>query len=289
MTEGQLSDYADWIGNQEMTDDQVTASSVAGMSATLDRDDPAPLIGDTLPPLWHLMYFTAKARQSTLGPDGHPERGGFFPPISLPRRMFAGAQYRFHQPLRIGDDITRRGTICNVTTRQGRSGELIFVKVNYITRTQRGVALEEDHDIVYRGKTRDSARVDQPASNEKDKTPAAPWHRTIAPDPVLLFRYSALTFNGHRIHYDRPYATDVEGYPGLVVHGPLIATLLLELLRNHQGERPLASFHFRARRPLFDTHPFEVTGGPEQDGAAFWLQALDPQGDVAMQAAGTFA
>jgi len=285
-----MIDYADWIGNQETIKDLVTAGSLAGMGAVLDRDDCAPQIGDILPPLWHWMYFSPKARQSKLGPDGHPERGDFLPPVTLPRRMFAGSQYRFHEPLRIGDNITRQGKIGDVITKQGRSGELVFVKVNYVISSQRGVAFEEDHDIVYRGEARDSAKAaDKPAPNENDKNANALWRTTIVPDPVLLFRYSALTFNGHRIHYDRSYAMDVEGYPGLVVHGPLIATLLLELLHEHQGERPLASFQFRAKQPLFDINPFELIGGLEQDDTTFWLQALDAQGHVAMEAGGTFA
>jgi 3-methylfumaryl-CoA hydratase len=150
MMGGKVIDYADWIGNGEIISDQVTARSVAGMTATLDRDDRTPQIGDNLAPLWHWMYFGTKARQSKLGLDGHPKRGDLLPPVTLLRRMFAGAQYRFHEPLRIGDNITRQGTIGDVTTKQGRSGELVFAKVNYVISTQRSVALEEDHDIVYR-------------------------------------------------------------------------------------------------------------------------------------------
>jgi 3-methylfumaryl-CoA hydratase len=200
--------------------------------------------------------------------------------------MFARAQYRFHRPILIGDEVRREGTILDVTAKQGRSGKLVFVKVGYVIATQSGVALEESHDIVYRDKTK--AAQDAPEEHEPE-LPEATWRRLITPDPVLLFRYSALTFNAHRIHYDRPYAMNEEGYPGLVVHGPLIATLLLELLREHAGEKALAMFNFRAVRPLFDTEPFEVTGRLTKDGGGFWLKALDPQGQVAMAADGTFS
>lgn len=288
MTEAHV-DYTDWIGNQETALDRVSLSAVEGMIAAMDRDDPAPQTGDVLPVLWHWMNFAPKARQSKIGPDGHPERGDFLPPVALPRRMFAGAQYRFHKPLLIGDEITREGRIGDVTTKEGRSGTLVFVKVNYVVSTANGVTFEEDHDIVYRGEAESGDKAPPPAAPAKDGRAQVDWRRMITPDPVLLFRYSALTFNGHRIHYDRKYATEIEGYPGLVVHGPLIATLLLELLRDNQPGRELASFHFRAKRPLFDVAPFEVTGGVENGSDDFWLQALNPQGLVAMEAGGTFA
>ena len=280
------ADYGSWVGNQETVSDLVTAASVAAMSATLDRDELLPQSGDVLPALWHWMYFAPKARWSKLGADGHPERGGFLPPIALPNRMFAGAQYRFHRPILIGDEVRREGTILDVTEKQGRSGKLVFVKVGYVIATQSGVALEENHDIVYR----DKAKAAQGApEKQRPEPPEATWRRLITPDPVLLFRYSALTFNAHRIHYDRPYAMNEEGYPGLVVHGPLIATLLLELLREHAEGKALVTFNFRAVRPLFDTEPFEVAGASSEDGAGFWLKALGPRGRVAMVADGTFA
>jgi 3-methylfumaryl-CoA hydratase len=198
--------------------------------------------------------------------------------------MFAGAQYRIHAPVRVGDKITRQAKIENVTEKLGRSGMLVFVKLTHQIHTQAGLAFGEDHDIVFRGESGNGTSTPVATKQSID----APWRRTITPDPVLLFRYSAVTFNGHRIHYDRTYATQTEHYPGLVVHGPLIATLLLELARAHAGDKPLASFNFRAKRPLFDTAPFELIGGPA-DAGGFWLKALDPDGRTAMEADGIYA
>ena len=182
-----------------------------------------------MPYLWHWLFFLPLAQQSEIGPDGHPRRGGLLPPVPLPRRMGAGSDFAFHQPLLVGDRLTRTSTIVDVSEKSGRAGHLIFVKVRHEIRRNGAadVALTEHHNIVYR---------DAPGPNDVPPAPvAAPgefsWERRIKADEVLLFRYSALTFNGHRIHYDRKYVTEVEGYPGLIVHGPLIATLLMDLLR----------------------------------------------------------
>lgn len=279
-------DLQSWIGKTETSHDIVTPGGVAAMSATLDRDDPQPRTGDALPPLWHWMYFAPKAPRAQLGEDGHPKRGGFLPPVALPRRMFAGAHTVFHRPLRVGQEIRREGTVTDVMRKEGRSGELIFVKVRYETHGPEGLALEEQQDIVYRHA---SAPARTPAKSDSRDAGAA-WRRTWTPDPVTLFRYSALTFNGHRIHYDRPYATEVEGYPGLLVHGPLIATLLVELCRAETNDRPFGAFRFQAKRPLFDTNSFQVIGAPTDGGdGSCWLQALDPEGAVAMDASVVFA
>jgi 3-methylfumaryl-CoA hydratase len=274
-----------WIGRSEEAEDVITAQPVAAMSATLDRDDPAPAAGDPLPALWHWMYFTPKVRRSHLGPDGHPARGGFLPPVPLPRRMYAGGRLVFHAPLRVGTGARRVSEILDVAEKHGRSGPLVFVTVRHAYHADGGLALEEEQDLVYRGEAKAAGDAPPPGNDAV----AGPWRRRIEPDPVTLFRYSALTFNGHRIHYDRPYATGVEGYPGLVVHGPLIATWLVELCRAYADDRALAHFRFRAQCPLFDTAPFDVTGGLEADGAGFWAAALTPEGAVAMEAAGTFS
>ena len=271
-----------WIGRQEILNDSVAEFPVRALSATLDRDDALPQPGDVLPPLWHWLYFLPTARQSALGPDGHPTRGGFLPPVPLPRRMWAGGRFVFHQPLRLGEPIRRVSTVMDVTMKLGRTGPLVFVLVRHEVFGPDGLALTEEHDIVYR---------DAPAADEVPPAPrAAPdtavWSRDIVPDDVLLFRYSALTFNGHRIHYDRRYVTGVEGYPGLIVHGPLIATLLLDLLRRKSGAT-LARFQFRALKPLFDIAPFSVHGVPTEDGASLW--ARDAQGWITMQAQAVFA
>jgi 3-methylfumaryl-CoA hydratase len=267
-----------WIGRREVLTDTVTKVPFTALSATLDRDDPPPREGDPLPPLWHWLYFLPLARQSAIGPDGHPRRGGFLPPVELPRRMWAGGRFEFHSPLRVGDEITRTSTIEGVSVKEGRTGPLCFVLVRHEIAGSEGVALTEEHDIVYR----DLPPADEPASRPKPAPTNAAWRRDIVPDPVFLFRYSALTFNGHRIHYDRSYVTQEEGYPGLVVHGPLIATLLVDLFRRNT-DRALRRFRFRAVSPLFDIAPFAVCGRPDEKGTiALWAQGAD--GGLAMEA-----
>ena len=269
----------DWIGKTETRWDLVTAAPVAALSATLDREDPEPRLGDPLPPLWHWLFFLDRHRASELGPDGHARRGGLLPPVPLPRRMWAGSRFEFHHALRVGDQITRETRVIDIKEKTGRSGPLVFVVVRHEISNSEGVAVVEEDDIVYRDHSPDksSAAPAQPAPAD------AAWERTIQPDDVLLFRYSALTFNGHRIHYDRRYATEVEGYPGLVVHGPLIATLLMDLLRRHEPEAEVARFSFRAVSPLFDTAPFVVCGRPGGNTIQLW--AKDANGSLAMSAA----
>ena len=278
-----LDHLRDWIGRTEETEDLVTAFPLAAMSATLDREDPEPQAGDAVPPCWHWLYFLPIARHSGLGPDGHPARGGFLPPVPLPRRMWAGSRLEFVKPLRVGETIRRVSEICDVTPKRGKSGSLVFVLVRHRISGGDGLALIEEHDIVYR----EAAAPGAPPPPPKPAPAAAVWQRTIEPDPVLLFRYSALTFNGHRIHYDRTYVTGVEGYPGLVVHGPLIATLLVDLCRRRRPEATLAGFEFRAVSPVFDDRPFTVAGTP--DGGAAKLWALDADGALAMTADAEFA
>ncbi|WP_019140948.1 FAS1-like dehydratase domain-containing protein [Noviherbaspirillum massiliense] len=269
-----------WIGRTETLDDLVTPTPIAALAATLDRDDPQPRKGDALPPLWHWLYFLPLHRRSELGQDGHARRGGFLPPVPLPRRMWAGGRLRFHHPLRVGEDISRTSQIVDVSHKQGRSGELVFVLVRHEISNDQGVALTEEHDIVYR----DNPKPEDPVAEPPAAPAEAAWSRVITPDDVLLFRYSALTFNGHRIHYDRRYVTEVEGYPGLIVHGPLIATLLVDLLRRNLPQADLAEFSFRAVSPVFDVAPFSVCGQPEADGKTVRLWAKNAGGGLAMQA-----
>jgi 3-methylfumaryl-CoA hydratase len=274
----------EWIGRAEERADRVTPVPVAALAATLDRDDPPPQPGDPLPPLWHWLYFLPIHRASELGPDGHVHRGGFLPPVPLPRRMWAGSRFEFHHPLRVGDALTRTSRISEVKHKQGRSGGLVFVVVRHEIRNAEGLALTEEHDIVYRDHPQPGVSPAAPPP-----APASPvWQRTIEPDDVLLFRYSALTFNGHRIHYDHRYASKVEGYPGLVVHGPLIATLLLELLRSNLPQARVARFEFRAVSPLFDTAPFSVCGAPGESSTVH-LWAQDESAGLAMDATATLA
>jgi 3-methylfumaryl-CoA hydratase len=277
-----MTDFRAWIGRCETEEDTITPTPYAALSATLDRAPDRPPAGTALPPLWHWLYFLPLARQSELGPDGHPRRGGFLPPVELPRRMWAGSQLHFVAPLRIGDAVTRVSTIEDVTEKSGRTGRLVFVRVRHeITAAGAPApAITEFHDIVYRG---------APTPGEVPPAPrpapgSAAWQRRWVPDDVLLFRYSALTFNGHRIHYDRRYVTEVEGYPGLIVHGPLIATLLLDGLRHEHPGATVTDYRFRAIRPTFDTAGFFVCGAPASDGRGFHLWAQDQEGWLTMEA-----
>jgi 3-methylfumaryl-CoA hydratase len=265
-----------WKGRTETVQDTVTAAPVRMLRATLDLQ-PDDKVAE-LPPLWHWLYFLPSARQSELGPDGHPRRGGFLPPVPLPRRMWAGGQLEFFSPLKVGDAIRRVSTIDDVKFKSGRTGELCFVRVRHEVSSPRGLALREFHDIVYRPDP-----VPGAAEPAYEPAPESVTAQRVVPDDTLLFRYSALTFNGHRIHYDRRYVTQVEGYPGLVVHGPLMATLLAGLAQRQFADRVPAAFSFRAMKPVFDLHPFEVCGRPDgPDAAELWIR--DHAGHKAMAA-----
>ena len=276
-----------WIGRSEEAGDLITATPCAALAALLDRPPERPAAGTPLPPLWHWLYFLPLHRQSELGPDGHARRGGFLPPVTLPRRMWAGSQFEFRAPLCIGDQVVRRSVIDNVTEKSGRNGPLIFVRVRHELRRQgeAAAALTEFHDIVYRPEA--VAGEAPPPASRPELT--ARWQRSCVADPVLLFRFSALTFNGHRIHYDRSYAREVEGYPGLVVHGPLLATWLIDLVRRELPAAQLSRFEFRALRPLFDQHPFTLNGAPAADGRTVRLWATDHEGWLVMDASATLA
>lgn len=274
------SDLTKWIGREQHRVDWVNPNHLAAWSATLDRDDPFPREGDPAPPGFHWTLFTPLARQSELGPDGHARRGGFLPPVPLPRRMWAGSRLAFHQPLRVGERAEQRSVIRKVEEKSGRAGALVFVTVQHTVSTAAGVAIEEEQDIVYREAPRPGAAT----AARVEPAPRGRWEREIVPDDVLLFRYSALTFNGHRIHYDRRYVTTVEGYAGLVVHGPLIATLLLDLLRRQLPGATVARFRFKGLRPTVDTTPFDVRGGPGDAPDHVRLWSTDNQGQVGMEA-----
>ena len=273
---------SDWLGRQEENSDLVSLRQVTGMAAMFDLSE-KPVMGGPLPPGWHWMFFPEIVRQSALSTDGHAPRGGFLPPVELPRRMWGGNRLTFHEPIRIGEEVRRDSEILSITEKNGRSGQLALVTVKHSYHASGGLALEEEHDIVYRS-----------AAKNGNKTPPgeppaelAQWSNVVDPDPVFLFRYSALTFNGHRIHYDTPYVTEVEGYPGLIVHGPLTATLLLELVRRERPDELIKTVVVRARRPLFSGTRFRVEGLPTETGAHTW--AVDSGGFVAMTANVTFA
>lgn len=268
-----------WVNCAQTRIDVATAAPLAGLAATLDEPDPPPVTGTRIPPLAHWLYFLPQGPHHEVGVDGHPKRGRFLPPVPLPRRMWAGGRLHFHHPICIGDELFRRSTITAIEAKQGRSGPLVFVTVRHEVSNAGGIALREEQDIVYRNGVEAPGVPPAPSLARTDEA----FSRRVAPDPVLLFRYSALTFNGHRIHYDRPYATEVEGYPGLVVHGPLIATLLVGLMQRELPRAVLRSFSFKAASPLFDMHPFSVCGTRESDGSV-GLWARGHHGQLAMQA-----
>jgi len=269
-----------WVGRTESASDVVTPRLVASLLATLDRDG-AVADGVPAPPAIHWCLAPAIARRSALGPDGHPARGGFLPPVPLPRRMWAGGALEFLDTLRVGDRVTRRSRIEDVVAKDGRSGALCFVTVAHDYATERGLAIQERQDIVYRDAARSSEAAASVAATAVPPRPAT-WTRALRADAVMLFRYSALTFNGHRIHYDRGYCLEEEGYPGLVVHGPLQATLLIDLAATALGAVP-RRFEFRSVRPLFDGAGFTVNAAEEPDRRlALWVS--DDRGYTTMTA-----
>jgi 3-methylfumaryl-CoA hydratase len=279
-----LEDFTKWIGRSRTVEDLVTPFPMRALSATLDEDDPDPKPGDALPPLWHWLYFLEAPPLSKVGADGHAERGDFLPSVPLPRRMWAGSRFVFAgEPLVVGETIRRVSRIKSIEPKTGSTGAMVFVTVEHTVSGPRGVSLVEDHDIVYREGPRPGEKPRPPGAAPTD----AAWSRKIKPDPVLLFRFSALTFNGHRIHYDQPYVTGVEGYPDLVVHGPLLGMLQMELARRSNPQRPARSFEFRALSPVFAGPTFTVQARREADGSlTTWI--ADANGGLAQQGKAAF-
>ena len=276
-------DYSRWIGRTESVEDDISLAPALAAAATVDDTVTQFGKGAALPPLWHWFYFLPRTPQALLGSDGHPQRGDFMPPLPYPRRMFAGARLRFHRPLVIGQPARRTGVIRNVVLKSGRSGSLAFVTVNYSFFQQDEVCIEEEQDIVYR---EPGPPIPAPQPGELPPMPEGAWSRMVAADTRLLFRFSALTFNAHRIHYDRPYALSEEGYPGLVIHGPLTAILLLELVR-YNTTQSIVGFCFRGLAPLFDLAPFRLVGMPTNGRVE--LEAQGPDGKTAMNASAELA
>lgn len=273
---------AAWVGRTERREDVVTVAPLVALSALLDRDDPRPKPGDPAPALAHWLYFLPTYRQSEAAPDGHLAHGGFLPPLeALPRRMWAGSRIEFLRPLRVGAEVERLSRIQGIEMKQGRAGALAFVTVRHEISDREGLVIADEHDIVFRAPGKLAAAPTPAPADEQ-------WRREIRPDPLLLFRYSAVTFNGHRIHYDHPYVTKVEGYPGLVVHGPLIATLLIDLLRRERPQAVVRTYRFRALRPLYDTASFHTCGRPEADGRSARLWTRDAEGAMTMDATATW-
>jgi 3-methylfumaryl-CoA hydratase len=274
-------DFKAWIGRTETTTDPLAWTQAQAAQAMLDDIAPALVDGDPLPPLWHWFHFLPRAPQDRLDADGHPQRGGFLPPIPFPRRMFAGARLQWHRPLVIGTPAQREARIGNVVLKSGKSGSLAFVTVAIRFLQEGNLCIEEEQDIVYR---EPGGRIGAPAFVALPPAPEGSWTRSLQPDSRLLFRFSALTFNAHRIHYDRGYASDVEGYPGLVVHGPLTAVLLAQLVAQ-STPRPMRAFSFRGVAPLFDLGPLHLVGQPEGDTVT--LEAQGPDGAAGLKASAT--
>jgi 3-methylfumaryl-CoA hydratase len=260
----------DSTGTKMTLDDYVDPWRTAALHATLDRPGPPPAHGAPLPALWHFILFREAHPTSALGRDGHPKPGDFLPDTGLPRRMWAGGRFRFREPLKIGENVRRVSVIQNMAVKQGGAGPLAFVTVRHEITGPGGLAVREEQDIVYRGEA--GSKKSKPAPRTKDDKPA--WRREYRLDVATLFRYSALTFNAHRIHYDRNYARDVEGYPSLVVHGPLLAQLMMDLLIAN-SEKPVFRYSFRGEAPVFCGETFAVCGRSFGDKTDLWIVGED--------------
>jgi 3-methylfumaryl-CoA hydratase len=281
----ELQDMQDWVGRQQTVEALVTAYQANVLAATLDRDDPPFRDGDALPPGWQVMYIRDVTRLKDSAEDGHPMRGGeFAPPIPLPRRMWAGTKTTYHQPVMVGETIVKTTTIKAITPKTGKTGQLVFIKLTAEIAGASGVAVTEEQDVVYREMAKPGTAPPQPQPAPTD--PA--WSRVMHPSPVLLFRWSALTMNSHRIHYDRPYVTGVEGYPGLLVQGSFTQVLLLDLFRREMPQATLKTFDVRAVSSLYDNNDFFVEGAPGADGRSASLWTRNHQGGLAMTAQATF-
>jgi hydroxyacyl-ACP dehydratase HTD2-like protein with hotdog domain len=291
---------AGWAPGPAETTETIAAGPAVALSGLLDREPAVTAPGDPIPPLWHWLYFLDRPATSELGSDGHPAAGHFMPPIPQRRRMYAGGRASYTGALRFGDQITRRSELADATVKQGRTGELLFVTVRSVFTRAGAVIATEEQDVVYRsgppaaggsagprGPSEAAGLATGGSAGPRGFNGAAgpaPWQIQIVPDPVLLFRFSALTYNAHRIHYDADYATGVEGHPGLVVHGPLLALLCFELPRRQAPRQRVTQLSFRARSPVYVGQRCTVTGGPRDDGCA--MQVAGPDGAVALTAEG---
>ncbi|CAN5627476.1 MaoC family dehydratase N-terminal domain-containing protein [soil metagenome] len=275
------------LGTKIEDEDVVTQAPLKSMIATFDRQEKAPEPGEPIAPGWHLCFLHSHARPAQLGRDGAAFAGGVLPKIPMPRRMYAGSTFTFDGEIRVGDKLKREIEFSDIQLREGSTGTLIVTTQTRRIFTPRGLALTEAASTVFR---------EDPKPGQKSGTPVreqaptdVPWRRTITPGPVMLFRYSAITFNPHRIHYDRTYCLETEGYPGLVVHGPFAQQCIFDLLRDSTPGRTIKTLAVRARAPLFDTSPFDVIGRPTADGKGAELWTVTPKGTIAAQATATLA
>jgi len=267
------------VGRKQAATDVLLPGPANLLRLALGRSEPELHDGDPLPPAWQALYFLPRVATAELRPDGSPRDTGVVPPMPLPRRMFAGERVRFLRPLRVGESVRRETVLADLSVKSGGTGTLVFATVSSrVLGADGAAALEDERRTVFREEVKAGERNQAP---KREPAPAdVPWRKRVTPDPVLLFRFSALTFNSHRIHYDRAWAMDVEGYPGLVVHGPLTTTLLVDFARDSNRGRRIVSYATQARAPLFDTAPFELRGRPTERGGEYW--AVTPEGTVAM-------
>ncbi|NDZ18842.1 acyl-CoA dehydrogenase [Variovorax sp. WS11] len=274
------ADFQSWLGRSMTTEDEITAFPINALAAVLDREPAGAHVGITVPPLWHWLYFLPLHRPGDIRHDGHARGGDFMPPIPLPRRMWAGSKFIWNQdnPLRVGDKARRISRIDAITPKTGKTGELVFVKVVHEYHNEEGLCFTNEHNSAFRG----AAKPGETSSTPVAADTIADWRRELTPDALLLFRYSALAFNSHRIHYDYPYATQQEKYPTLLVQGPLIATLLMDLLHRNAPHARILSLDFKAVRPTFMGRPVQLRG--QSDGSAVRLWASDDEGQLTMSA-----
>ncbi|AEG92507.1 FAS1-like dehydratase domain-containing protein [Ramlibacter tataouinensis] len=272
------SEFAGWIGRCVTVEDEISLPAVRRMAAMLDLDPLEFHRGSAIPPHWYSMFFTQNARRSQIGHDGHPKKGEFLPPIPLPRRMFVGRQVSFPGVLRVGDEASKRSEIAGIEQKQGRSGTLVFLKVLHTISVGGQPAVTEQQEVVYR----DAPAADaKPANAAATPVPAsAAWQAEYEMDPVLVFRYSALTWNGHRIHYDADYARREEGYPGCVMNGALTVHLVVEEALKRAAGRRLAGLSARLVKPLFVGGQLKIAGR-DAEGSTLEAWAGDEQGALA--------
>jgi len=278
--------WRQWIGREQVTEDVMDPARAQALHATLERPGSPPAAGDPLPLLWHWIYFWPIAPMSELGADGHLALGRSLPDLGLPRRMWAGSRFTFHRSPILGARAERRSTIADITLKEGRSGHLAFVTVHHQLSDGDGLCVEEEQDLVYRSTQKPGSGPAQPKPAPSD-VPA--WNRRVVPSPVLLFRYSALTFNGHRIHYDRDFACDSEGYPGLIVHGPLLGLLMCHLGVDENSARQPVGYRFRLSQPVFVHQSFTVAGSPADEGRGAQLWVQNEEGALAAEGRLEFA
>jgi 3-methylfumaryl-CoA hydratase len=275
------------IGSKVVEEDVATRAPLAMLAATFDRSEEAPREGEAIPPGWHIGYFLAMSRPGELAQDGLPASSGVLPKMPFPRRMYAGCNIKFSGDIRVGERITRETELVDIQAREGSTGTLIFATQRRRISTPRGLALVEDYHGVFREEVKAGGKSGIP---KRDEVPAGlPWQQTVRTNEVSLFRFSAITFNPHRIHYDRDYATKVEGYPGLVVHGPYSQHCLIDFVRDNNPGRRITRFDMKARAPLFDTEPFMLVGRPSAAGEGCEVWAMTPAGTIAMQATAELA